>query len=306
METIIVKTNDDIISLFHRAVTDYNFFEDKRLSFSPEAGKLIIYLKGAKFNSTITTGIMKGVIALQESINNTYSMSVYGERRKLTTEEKKLLELSVKIEEGSSILEIDFQQLVKDMGERIKTMTGKEVLATIGIIAVSTALTLTISKKIDTSAEIERLRLQNAAITDIQKNTNEIVKTALESQAAIFRSISKQDFEELKISGETFTPTEISTIVKTTRERRPITQALYSDIFIITDIHFEEDAIYLDVQSATNGKVIKYVNIFREIISTDDYQWFKDSTNRQSIKMTIATTEKNGEIIASSLRTFEK
>ena len=68
-------------------------------------------------------------------------------------------------------------------------------------------------------------------------------------------------------------------MTKIVREKRPLENKVYKGQFILTDIHFEDDTIYLDVKDSTTGTIIKYVNVFKEIISEDDYKWFKDSRN---------------------------
>lgn len=306
MDKLTICNNADVIDLVHRAINDASFFENKQIEIDKSFEKLIIHLHGDDFDSSITTGLMKGILALQDSLYGTYSRSVYGEYRRLTQEEKKSIELCVRIDPGSSMFSIDLDKITNAMAERIRRMTGKEILGTIAIVAVAVTLGLGTAKYIDSKTEIEKLRIHSDTITEVQKNTNVVLIGALESQSAFFRAVSKQNFDELNISGEDFSKAEVNEITKVTRERRPISTKLYSDDYLITDIHFENDAIYLDVVGTENKKVIKHVNIFKEHISTDDYQWFKDSTNQQAIKMSISATEKNNEIIAASLVSFSK
>ena len=98
-------------------------------------------------------------------------------------EEKKMLELRVKVEPGSSILEIFIEEIAKAVGDKVRSMTPKQVIATVATVAVVAAASVTMSKYIDSKTEIARLREQNKIVTDVQKASNEAAIAIIEAQS---------------------------------------------------------------------------------------------------------------------------
>ncbi|MFF6470739.1 hypothetical protein ACET32_20830 [Pseudomonas aeruginosa] len=76
--------------------------------------KLTVRLVGDKFDQSLTPSVMKGLIELQAAVNRSFALSKYGvpDPRKLSKEERDQLELEIKVEKGSTLLEIDFQELL--------------------------------------------------------------------------------------------------------------------------------------------------------------------------------------------------
>lgn len=88
--------------------------------------KLEIYLRGKEFNSSVTPPLMRGLIEFQKGIYQSYAAAKYGNpTKRLSDEEKKALEIIVKVEGGSSGIEIDFQalavELIKQIGGKMDT-----------------------------------------------------------------------------------------------------------------------------------------------------------------------------------------
>lgn len=99
---------------------------------------LNIYLKGKKFQKSLTPTVMKGLIELQKGIYQSYSAAKFNTpSKRLTDEEKDALELKVVVNEGSSDLDINFTeiavQLIKELGQK---MDPTYVLITVVSIAV--------------------------------------------------------------------------------------------------------------------------------------------------------------------------
>jgi acetolactate synthase regulatory subunit len=306
MEELIITNYDQMVPYFKHLTEDVNWFDDKEIKFGESLGGIKIHMEGKPFDSSITSGMMRAILSLQDAVYDSYSLYCYGTIKRLSDEERRMLELRIRIEQGSSIFEIFIEEVAKAAGDRIRAMTAKQVIGTIATVAIIAAVSINVSKEIDSKREIARLTAQNKLVTDVQKITNEAALSVLESQSTFYRSLSKQDYNTLDVNDKPVSKVEVSEITKVTREKRPIEQQIYKDQFVITDIHFSDDTIYLDVTSPSTGKTIKYVNIFKDIVSEDDYQWFKDSTNRQPIDMTIVATEKKGEIIGAFLQSFKK
>lgn len=65
--------------------------------------KVQVKLTGKKYQSTITPSIMKAFLKLQDGLYKAYALAVYADsKHRLTDEEKKALELVIKVSQGSS------------------------------------------------------------------------------------------------------------------------------------------------------------------------------------------------------------
>lgn len=306
MKNIKIKSYEQVSALIETIITGESDLKNASIAIDETLGGILIHIEGDKFHSTITTGIMRGVINLQKALYDGYSLVQYGKIQKLTTAEKEMLELQVKVDDGSSIIEILIDALAKAIGEKMEKLTAKEIKNIVMTVVLAGGVFFLGGKYIDAKKEIARIESQGKVITEVQKNTIYAIEVMQTGGKAFSREMAKQEFDNLEINGEQVTQDELREWSKTTRVVKPIETKIYRGRFIITDIHFENDTIYLDVVNIQEQRVIKYVNILRELVDKDDYQWFKDSTNRQPIDMTIVSTEKQGKIIAAYLQNFKK
>lgn len=306
MKNIKIKSYEQVSALIETIITGESDLKNASIAIDETLGGILIHIEGDKFHSTITTGIMRGVINLQKALYDGYSLVQYGKIQKLTTAEKEMLELQVKVDDGSSIIEILIDALAKAIGEKMEKLTAKEIKNIVMTVVLAGGVFFLGGKYIDAKKEIARIESQGKVITEVQKNTIYAIEAMQTGGKAFSREMAKQEFDNLEINGEQVTQDELREWSKTTRIVKPIETKIYRGRFIITDIHFENDTIYLDVVNIQDQIVIKYVNILRELVDKDDYQWFKDSTNRQPIDMTIVSTEKQGKIIAAYLQDFKK
>jgi hypothetical protein len=94
-------------------------------------------LRGEKFEQSLTSTVMKGLIEFQKAIYQSYAVARFSSpTKRLTEEEKDALELKVTVGRGSSAFEINFQviaeKLIEHLGAR---MNPTEVLVTVVAIA---------------------------------------------------------------------------------------------------------------------------------------------------------------------------
>ena len=305
MEAITINSTEQIKDLTQQLEKDATWFEDKQIQLADEFPVISIHFTGDKFDSTITTGIMRSILCLQNAIYRSYSLYAYGKFTRLSFEERSALELCVRIDHGSSIIDIILKPVVQEIGKRVKKMTNKQLLASIAIVVVLGAGYFPLNKYIDSQVKIKELEIRYKHEENVQKIVTESIIDTIHAQNEFIRELAKQDFETLKICGSSYTPAELKEIARGSRTFYPLVSVPYSGAFIITDIHIQEDALFIDVQKE-DGTTIKYVNIIKSMISSDDYNWLKDSAEHKPVKMTVIATEKNGEIIAAYLQNFEK
>lgn len=115
---IKIKNDADAISIIERfldGTLPENF--EYELSGWPT---LRVSLKGEKFNQSLTPSVMEGFIEIQKAVNRAYADSVYGDpAKRLTEEEKKCLELTVKVEQGSSIFNVELTDAARNLAQAL-------------------------------------------------------------------------------------------------------------------------------------------------------------------------------------------
>ena len=101
---------------------------------------LRIRLTGEKFHNSLTPSVMKGFVDLQNAVYRSYATAKYGvpDIRKLSPEERSSLEIVVEVEEGSSILEVDFQELLETLftqvGARMEPVHLITIVLSLGLL----------------------------------------------------------------------------------------------------------------------------------------------------------------------------
>ncbi|CAE6902657.1 hypothetical protein ACOMICROBIO_LMKGKHOH_02180 [Vibrio sp. B1FIG11] len=89
---------------------------------------------GEGYDATITPALMKGFLELQSAIYRSYAMARYNTPKatKLNQYERDLLTIRIKVEQGSSLFGIDFQEILENLaGELVGKMDAKTIAITV-------------------------------------------------------------------------------------------------------------------------------------------------------------------------------
>lgn len=330
MNQVIIANEQDIDNVISRVVQDISYLEENKLVISDEfPKKLHIKLVGEKFDSSITSSVMKGLLELQKSIYHLYAYSTYGDASKrLTQEEKSRLELVVEVREGSAEL---FLELLPVLKEALKQMTGAQVLAGMGILGavylagkISTAL---IQANKEKSVEIERqITEQQKQITEQQKqitqqkdNDNkikahensldalkEVVSITQDAQVKMFRSISKAPFSSIQVNDESFSHEDIVSQVKSERVKIKPYQNVISGWYFVTRLDFDDDETYVYLIDKDTKREIKKVAVQAAFISEQDYALIEGAKDREAIHLRLMVTWKADDIISAVIESILK
>lgn len=125
---IAIKNESDAFAAIEQYLKDGKFSGNVELKGWP---KLQVRLVGDKFESSITPTVMKSFIELQNLIYKSYAIAQYDtdDTRRLSKEERDELEIEVKVEEGSSIFEVDFQEVLVKFAEKAAETMSPELIA---------------------------------------------------------------------------------------------------------------------------------------------------------------------------------
>ncbi|WP_409264697.1 hypothetical protein [Pseudomonas sp. KCJK9000] len=130
-DPIKIRNEDDAFKAIQEFLDGAHFKGGVELEGWP---KLKVRLVGDKFESSITPSVMKSFIELQNVIYKSYAIAQYDteDTRRLSKEERDELEIEVKVEEGSSIFEVDFQDVLIKFAEKAgETMPPELMVVTI-------------------------------------------------------------------------------------------------------------------------------------------------------------------------------
>lgn len=124
---------------------------------------LEVRLKGAKFDSTLTAKVMVGLVDLQHNLNRAYALQVYGtaNANKLTKHERSEMELTFKIDEGSSLIKVNFGKSIKKLANRlVDKMEPKDLVKLIIGTALIIGGSVSFNGWMDHQAEMKQLELR--------------------------------------------------------------------------------------------------------------------------------------------------
>lgn len=311
MNTIQITNFNQLAEYAEKLPNDLEWFNNNTFEFSENIPGIKIHIKGERFNSTMSTTLMKSILKLQEGIYRQYSLFAYGKIQRLSPEEKAMLELYVKVDEGSSWIEIIPEPIIKAVAGKINSMTSNQILGAIAIVSVASVICVVTKKVLDHKQKLKELEVQAETLTGIQKNAVQAQIETIKVTTDFFKEISKQTgTKEIEINGEKVDAESIKKIASVHREKKENSQEVIDGLFKVTDIHIHESSvssdkdISIDILGA-DGTVYKNVNLLEGIIDKDDYQMLKDSTDKKEMEMRIVITKHGDEIIGAFLNSVK-
>ncbi|BBP76492.1 hypothetical protein PHLH7_25960 [Pseudomonas sp. Ost2] len=127
-QNITIRNESDAFEAIQTYLQEGGFKGNVKLSGWP---KLEVRLVGEKFDATITPPVMKSFLELQNLVYKSYAIAQYDtdDTRKLSSAEREELEILIKVEEGSSIFEIDFQGVLEKFAQKAAETMSPELIA---------------------------------------------------------------------------------------------------------------------------------------------------------------------------------
>lgn len=122
----IINSVDDAFILLEKALNNELAHYDLKIN---EIEGFSMHLTGDKFHQTITPSVMQGFLDLQKAIYRSYAMVKYDEAsiNKLTKEEKQQLEIEVKVVDGSSGFQFNWDTVLSQLPILLSKMSGQQV-----------------------------------------------------------------------------------------------------------------------------------------------------------------------------------
>lgn len=178
MEDIVtIRSEEDAFKAIKRLIAREDFRGDVQLDGWP---KLQIKLVGEQFNSSITPSVMKSFLELQSLVYKSYAIARYDtdDVRKLSKEERDELEIKVTVEPGSSMFEVDLQEILVKFAEQAgQSMTPEMTAVTVlglGILWVGkTSFNAYLNYRKEVRLSEARTEEQKSALDAIQAQTKQ-------------------------------------------------------------------------------------------------------------------------------------
>jgi hypothetical protein len=311
---IIISSEDDAFKYLEKCLNGEKI--DGNIVFK-NWPVLTFRLIGDKFDQSLTPSVMKCFVDIQSQINKAYALSKYGspDAKRLTKEERDELEIQVKVDKGSSILEVIFNKFIES---GFSNMTGQEAMITVlGTALIWGSVSMFkgfMSNLKDKRADESRDQITKEQLKTMQLMTeNETKRTELLSnvisksselmnhknysdlaKADIIKSFSKAseaEFDNIKLDQE------LSKQLSTNARRRS-SEIRLDGMYKIEKVDSTDlDCFKVTVRNTANGQRVNAVvqNIFLEASKYKEMLQIAE-WDRKPIKLSINAKEIDGEI----------
>lgn len=193
METIKIDSQESAIYQLRKALMAHVADSDFQAIHFEGWPSLNIHLHGKLFDSSITTTIMKRLIDLQNSINQTYCLLTTGDSNTscLTQEERSMLELVVVVKPGSSDFNIDlgeaFNKIIKTGVEK---MNGQQIVAVILGLAVIYGTGVGVANYLEHRKQVRLAEIKSEEQTEFLKTINYANESTREAYSEAIQAIT--------------------------------------------------------------------------------------------------------------------
>lgn len=259
-----------------------------------------INIKGDRYNSTMTTSLMRSLVELQGHLNRVYAEVVYGKSAKsLNAEERAALEIVFKVEQGSSNVVADLSGFFVELGKNaMEKMTGKQVVA-----VVLGAATLW------GGASSYSSYLQGQQKSQEEKNRHEITMQLLQQQpklmqiqneqVATYTNILKsvQDAQQVTLDKTVLSQEQLGLITRSERQATELKRI--DDQYLISSLKIKPDSYKIEVLRVSDGKTIP-TELFKGHLSMNEMQQIMDAfTAEKPINLNIVGRVR-GDVITTA------
>ncbi|WP_444891237.1 hypothetical protein [Microbulbifer sp. DLAB2-AA] len=261
-----------------------------------------VNVKGDRYDSTITTSMMRSLVDLQGHLNRVYAEIIYGKSAKsLTAEERSSLEIVFKVEKGSSNVVADLSGFFAELGKNaMEKMTGKQVVTVVlGAAALwaSTSAYDHYLKDKQKSAEEKNRHEITVQLIKQQPRLMEIQNANVAAYTNILKSVPDADL--VTTDKVTLRKDEIENITK--QERQSTELKRIDDLYLISSLKIKQDSYKIDVLRVSDGRVVP-TELFKGHLSMDEMEnIMRAFTNEKPISLNIVGRVRGEEITSANI-----
>ncbi|SEE81757.1 hypothetical protein [Pseudomonas kilonensis] len=196
--------------------------------------RLDINIKGGRYNSTLPTGVMKGLIEYQGVLNRAFALlGDHPTAKSISESERQNLEVVFEVSEGSS----DISSLIPDQlwtiaEQAMLTMSGTELVIAVLGVALIIGLTKLGLSKLKCNAELASEKLKYDFAKDIVEQNVKLSQVNSDLNKAMLTVVKgAHDANFMRIGGITLDGAEIESLTK--RKRSSTEKRRIDDLFLV-------------------------------------------------------------------------
>jgi len=301
MTTTALKITDEksALELIKKALE--GDFESEIVELSFENWPVFtLNVKGDRYNSTVTAGMMRSLLELQRHLHRVYAEVVYGKSaRVLTTDEREQLEIVFKVEQGSSNIAADLSGFFTELGKNaMDKMTGRQIVGTVvglgALLIASTTYTDYLSAQQKTLEEQNRHEVVSKLIDE-----NSSLRNIYEEQQAAMTDILKSviDAEQVQLPGSTLAKADLETITR--QERQPTELRRIDGEYTISSFKKKADSFRIEITRIEDGVTFS-TELFKGHLSMQEMEAITSAlTSDRAINLNVVGRFR-GEVIKSA------
>ena len=271
MEEKIIFHNNNIEQYINNFTSYINSTQNYKIEIG-DISQFELYIKGDRYEACANCDMLQSIIYLQNAINRIYCYINYNtyDVKKLTKQDKAKLELKVKINKGSSILNVDLNDIIKHAITTIgNNLSSGHIVIIIAMLIISFTTYKIFQKYCETKIKPNEEDREN----NLLKNINEIIKSVnhnrftdivstIKNEAeCLYSNILKKStkFEEgIKFNGYELSNNDVLKITKNTNNKLDTIPIRLDGIYRIIDINFynEEEYKRLELECLEDNKFI--------------------------------------------------
>lgn len=254
--TALQVMNEDQAFEFIAKLED-NYFDNKVVEISFDNWPVFeIRVAGDKYNSTLTSGMMKALIEFQSLLNRIYAEVVYQDSPKvLTRSEREALQIVYKIEKGSSNILIDASQFFTEMAKgAMEKMTGRQAAT----IILGAAALFAGHSFYDTKLKAEQKTLEeenrHEVTMGLLANNKELLSFANANNEAIHQVLrSVKDADKVVLDNKVEISKEELEVI-TVPERKTSSHTRLDGNYKVTGLKYYGDDLRIEVENMESGQ----------------------------------------------------
>lgn len=220
--------------------------------------KFHINVKGDRYNSSVTTSMMRSLIELQAHFNRSYAEIIYGKSAKsLTIDERNALEITFCVEEGSSDVSADLSGFFSELGKSaMEKMTGKQVVSVVLGTAALWASSSMFSDYLDSQQKNLEEQNRHEITLELVKSQPKLMQIQNE-QIATYTNILKSvpDAEQVRLEKTVLNKGQLEMITKQDRQSTELKRL--DDLYYISSLKVRHDNYKIEIIRASDDEVIR-------------------------------------------------
>lgn len=314
---ITITNESQAFSALEKAVKEQ--FGDTPLSIKFSGWPILeIELEGDGYAGTITAEMAAGLVELQSAVNRSYSRMVHQEAnsRKLTSEEKHEILFKAKVENGCSLLKIDFGPFAEKLATQLvdKMTTELLVISVVGI-AVSVGSVAVIKLFLKHKSEGKKITVEAEKAIALSKEETkrmEVFAKAMLGNPAL--SHINDDFDEARnqivkgtADAKTISLNDVSLDRETAKilsinKRIASTEVQLNGNYIIKNVGWEQEG-EVRIKLSNENTARTFTASFKDdtfdkmhLNVLKDAEW-----SRQAVYLSINGTDLRGEITKATI-----